>query len=243
MKAIVFATRNHKEIIRDPLTLLFGIGLPIVLMGLFSVMQKNIPFGLYEINNLTPGVIVFSFSFLTLFSGMLLGRDKSTSFLMRIFASPMVAVDYIVGYVLPLLPIAILQIVFCLLTAGFLGLTLDFYTLRLVVVLLIISLLYIGIGLLLGTLFTDKQVGGLFAIFVNIATWLSGTWFELDMIGGTVQKIANFLPFAYAVDAARDVLNGHYDDAILPLSVVIVYTFFTFIIVNLAFKQKMRAHF
>ncbi|CAM5722487.1 Transport permease protein OS=Lysinibacillus sphaericus OX=1421 GN=LS41612_09005 PE=3 SV=1 [Lysinibacillus sphaericus] len=154
MKAIVFATRNHKEIIRDPLTLLFGIGLPIVLMGLFSVMQKNIPFGLYEINNLTPGVIVFSFSFLTLFSGMLLGRDKSTSFLMRIFASPMVAVDYIVGYVLPLLPIAILQIVFCLLTAGFLGLTLDFYTLLLVVVLLIISLLYIGIGLLLGTLFS-----------------------------------------------------------------------------------------
>ncbi|MFJ7185342.1 ABC transporter permease [Lysinibacillus xylanilyticus] len=240
MKASVFATRNHKEIVRDPLTLLFGMGLPMLLMWLFSVMQKNMPFALYEISNLTPGVIVFSFSFLTLFSGMLLGKDKSSSFLMRIFASPMSASDYILGYVLPLLPIALLQIIFCLLAAVFLGLSLNISVLLMVGVLIVISLLYIGFGLLLGTIFTDKQVGGIFAIFVNLSTWFSGTWFEPDIIGGTFQSITQFLPFVHAVNAARAVLSGAYSDVFVPLSIVLGYTVFIFLIAVLLFQRKIR---
>lgn len=243
MKASVFAIRNHKEIVRDPVTLIFGMGLPVLIMGLFSVMQKNMPFGLFEISNLAPGVIVFSFSFLTLFSGMLLGKDKSSSFLMRIFASPMSAGDYILGYVLPLLPIALLQIIFCLLTALFLGLTFNISVLLMVGVLIVISLLYIGFGLLFGTIFTDKQVGGIFAIFVNLSTWLSGTWFEPEMIGGTFQSIAQLLPFVHAVNAARAALSGAYLDVCLPLSIVIGYTVFIFIIATLLFKRKMRGQY
>ncbi|WP_285400520.1 ABC transporter permease [Lysinibacillus sp. fls2-241-R2A-57] len=243
MKASVFATRNHKEIIRDPLTLIFGMGLPILMMGLFSVMQKNMPFALFEISNLTPGVIVFSFSFLTLFSGMLLGKDKSTSFLMRIFASPMSAGNYIVGYVLPLLPIALLQIIFCLFTALFLGLSFNISVLIMVGVLIIISLLYIGVGLLFGTIFTDKQVGGIFAIFVNLSTWFSGTWFEPDMVGGTFQSIAQFLPFVHAVHAARAALSRAYSDVFIPLSIVLGYTTVIFVIATFLFQRKMRGQY
>ncbi|QDP99219.1 ABC transporter permease [Lysinibacillus fusiformis] len=240
MKAAIFATRNHKEIVRDPLTLLFGIAFPVLMMVLFSVMQKNTPFALYEIETLTPGVIVFSFSFLTLFSGMLLGKDKSTSFLMRIFASPMTAADYVIGYVLPLLPIAVLQISVCILAALFLGLSLDLSVLFMGIVLIVISLLYIGFGLLLGTIFTDKQVGGIFAILVTVTTWLSGTWFQLDMIGGAFQSIAQLLPFVHAADAARAVLSGHYEDVLLSLAIVVGYTALTFIIAILVFKGKMQ---
>ncbi|WP_155591502.1 ABC transporter permease [Lysinibacillus cavernae] len=242
MRAIVFAARNQKEIVRDPVTLLFGIGLPIVLLGLFSVMQKNMPFALYEMNNLTPGVIVFGFSFLTLFSGMLLGKDKSSSLLMRIFASPMSATDYILGYMLPLLPIALLQIFICLVTAIFLGLSFDKSILLMVLVLMIISLLYIGIGLLFGTLFTDKQVGGIFAIFVNVTTWLSGTWFELDMVGGTFQSIAQLLPFVHAVNAAKATIDGAYGDMLQSLSIVIGYTVFITSISIIVFRRKMQAN-
>ncbi|MFY0517998.1 ABC transporter permease [Lysinibacillus sp. UGB7] len=243
MKAAIFATRNHKEIVRDPLTLLFGIGLPVLLMGLFSVMQKNTPISLYEINNLTPGVIIFGFSFLTLFSGMLLGKDKSTSFLMRIFASPMSAADYIIGYVLPLLAIAALQISVCILAAIFLGLSLNLSVLFMGIVLIVISLLYIGLGLLLGTIFTDKQVGGIFAIFVNVTTWLSGIWFQLDMMGDTFHSIARLLPFVQAVDAARAVLSGHYQDIFIPLAIVFGYTTIIFITAILGFKQKMKSKY
>jgi len=240
VRATVFATRNYKEIVRDPITLLIGMGLPILLLGLFSVMQKNMPFALYEINNLTPGVIVFGFSFLTLFSGMLLGKDKSSSFLMRIFASPMSATDYILGYMLPFIPIAFLQISLCMLTAFFLGLSLNKSLLLMILVLLVISALYIGIGVLLGTLFTDKQVGGIFAILVNITTWLSGTWFTLDMIGGTFQSIAQLLPFVHAVNAARAIIDGAYVDMLRSLAIVIGYTVLIMLTAISTFKRKMQ---
>lgn len=216
MKYFAFASRNRKEVLRDPLTLLFGMGLPAIMIFLFSLMQKNMPVALFQIENITPGVIVFSFSFITLFSGMLVGKDRSSSFLLRIFASPMSASDYMIGYALPLLPIAALQIVVCLITAFFLGLSIHLHVLVAIILLLMIALLYIGFGLLLGTTFTDKQVGGIFAIFVNLSAWLSGTWFALDMIGGAFQSIAYVLPFAHAVDAARYALAGEYSKVVVP---------------------------
>lgn len=241
MRYLAFASRNRKEILRDPLTLLFGIVLPIIIMCLFSIMQKNMPFDLYSIENLTPGVIIFSFSFLTLFSGMLIGKDKSSSFLMRIFASPMSAFDYLTGYALPLLPVAILQIVICFIAAFFLGLSFNTNVLGAVILLIIIALLYIGFGLLLGTYFTDKQVGGIFAIFVNLTTWLSGTWFNLDMVGGAFKTIGYALPFAHAVDATRLALSGEYDDLVVPLLWVAGYTIIIFVIAVLGFKRKMKS--
>lgn len=241
MRYLAFASRNRKEVLRDPLTLLFGIVLPIIIMCLFSIMQKNMPFDLYSIESLTPGVIVFSFSFITLFSGMLIGKDKSSSFLMRIFASPMSASDYMIGYALPLLPVAILQIVICFISAFFLGLSFNANVLGVVILLIIIAMLYIGFGLLLGTYFTDKQVGGIFAIFVNLTAWLSGTWFKLDMIGGAFKTIAYALPFAYAVDATRFALSGEYGDLVVPLLWVVGYTIIIFVIAVLGFKRKMKS--
>ncbi|MEH7459973.1 ABC transporter permease [Bacillus sp. JJ1127] len=241
MRYLAFASRNRKEILRDPLTLLFGIVLPIIIMCLFSIMQKNMPFDLYSIESLTPGVIVFSFSFITLFSGMLIGKDKSSSFLMRIFASPMSASDYMIGYALPLLPVAILQIVICFISAFFLGLSFNANVLGVVILLIIIAMLYIGFGLLLGTYFTDKQVGGIFAIFVNLTAWLSGTWFKLDMIGGAFKTIAYALPFAHAVDATRFALSGEYGDLVVPLLWVVGYTIIIFVIAVLGFKRKMKS--
>lgn len=240
MKYFAFASRNRKEVLRDPLTLLFGMGLPAIMIFLFSLMQKNMPVALFQIENITPGVIVFSFSFITLFSGMLVGKDRSSSFLLRIFASPMSASDYMIGYALPLLPIAALQIVVCLITAFFLGLSIHLHVLVAIILLLMIALLYIGFGLLLGTTFTDKQVGGIFAIFVNLSAWLSGTWFALDMIGGAFQSIAYVLPFAHAVDAARYALAGEYSKVVVPFIWVAGYAVFLFVIAVLSFKKKMK---
>ncbi|CAM5205692.1 Transport permease protein OS=Ureibacillus acetophenoni OX=614649 GN=SAMN05877842_11139 PE=3 SV=1 [Ureibacillus acetophenoni] len=142
MSSLHFASRNQKEIIRDPLSLVFGFGFPIVLLFLFSIMQQNMPYDLFQINKLTPGIIIFSFSFLTLFSGMLLGKDRGSSFLMRLLASPLSARDYIVGYFLPMIPIALLQIVICIIAASFFGFSIDINSLLAIIVLLIISFLF-----------------------------------------------------------------------------------------------------
>lgn len=240
MRFLAFASRNQKEIIRDPLTILFGIGLPVVVMWLFTVMQQNMPMELYKIENLTPGVIVFSFAFLTLFSGMLIGKDKGSSFLMRIFVSPLKPSDYIIGYTIPLILIAMMQIVVCFITAYFLDLKFDWNVIVAIAVLLVNALLYLGFGLMLGTFFTDKQVGGIFALFVNIATWLSGTWFTLDMIGGVFEKVASVLPFVHAVEVTRLALQGDYGEMLVPLLWVVGYTVVLYVIAIGAFRKKMR---
>lgn len=239
MRSLAFAGRNRKELLREPLTLLFCVGFPLLLLFAFSLMQKSLPYKLYEIEILTPGIAVFSFSFISLFSGMLIAKDRGSSFLTRLFASPLTAQDFIIGYTLPLIPIAGLQSICCFAAAIILGLTPSVNILPAIAVLVIISLLYIVIGLFLGTVFSDKQIGGVFALFVNISAWLSGTWFDLKLFGETLEKIGYALPFAHAVDATRAALAGNYASVLIHLVWCVLDTIIIFAFAVTLFKRKM----
>jgi len=242
VRYLVFSSRNQKEIIRDPLNIMFGIGFPIVILLIFSAIQRNIPENeVFIINNLAPGVAVFGLSFISLFSGILVAKDRTSSFLMRLFASPLRASDYIIGYTLPLLPIAIVQSIVCFVFSIFLGLPFNLNTLLTIVILIPTSVIFIGIGLLSGSLLNEKQVGGLCgALLTNINAWLSGAWFELKLIGGTYEKIAYLLPFAHAVDATRSVLAGDYKDILPHLWWVLGYALIIMVIAILVFNTKMK---
>src|SRR5690554_4961538 len=98
MKTLAFASRNSKEITRDRTNLAFGIGFPVVLLLLLTAIQTNVPVELFSIEHLTPGIAIFGLSFISLFSGMLIAKDRSTSFMMRLFTSPLNAADFIFGY-------------------------------------------------------------------------------------------------------------------------------------------------
>ena len=188
MKILAFSSRNAKEILRDRLNLMFGIGFPVILLLLLSAIQSNIPIPLFEIESLSPGVTVFGLSFVSLFSGMLIAKDRTSSFMLRLFASPMSAGNFIVGYIIPLIPMAILQMAVCFLVSFFLGLPITVNVIFALVVLIPVALLYIAIGLLCGSLFNDKVVSGVCgALLTNLSAWLSGTWFDLKLIGGGFQ--------------------------------------------------------
>ena len=236
-----FSIRTTKEILRDPLTLAFGLGFPVVLLLLLTAIQRNIPVSLFELDRLTPGIAVFGLSFISLFSATLISKDRTTSFLMRLFASPMRASDYILGYTLPLLPMALLQTALCYGTAMLLGLKFTPNILLAIVVTLPAALLFIGIGLLCGSVFTDKQVGGICgALLTNVSAWLSGTWFDLNLVGGAFKAISYALPFAHAVEAGRAAMAGDYG-AILPhLWWVLVYALVVLAFAVLAFRRKMH---
>lgn len=209
MKMLPLASRNGKEILRDPLNLAFGVGFPIVLLLLLSAIQSNIPVELFEIGSLTPGIGVFGLSFVALFSGILIARDRTSSFMLRLFASPMTAADFILSYILPLLPMAAAQAAACFATAFFLGLPLTVNVLLSIAVLLPAGVLFIAIGLLCGSLFNEKQVGGVCgALLTNVSAWLSGVWFDLNLVGGGFRAVANALPFVHAVNAGRAALAG-----------------------------------
>lgn len=224
-KMLVFAERNGKEIVRDPISVAFGLGFPVVLLLLLSLINRSIPaeagMRLFEIDTLAPGVAVFGLSFLSLFSAMLISKDRCSAFVTRLYISPMRGRDYIFGYLLPLIPIAVAQLAVCFLTAVPLGLTPRWNIALCILLDLPIIMVYISIGLLCGTFLSDKAVGGICgALLTNLSAWLSGTWFSLDLVGGAFKTVAYLLPFANAVDAGRLVLAGDYAAALPYLGVV-----------------------
>ena len=211
MRMLTFAKRNTKEILRDPLNLGFMFGFPLILIFLLSAIQANIPVPLFEIAHLTPGIAVFGLSFMTLFSATVIAKDRSSSLLQRLYTTPMTPIDFILGYTLPMIPIAILQSIVCYAVAIMLGLPVTVNILPAIASIIPISLLYISIGLLCGSILTDKQVGGICgAALTNISAWLSGTWFDIDLVGGTFKKIAYSLPFVHAVEMQRELLAGNF---------------------------------
>lgn len=211
MRILPFATRNVKELIRDPLTLFFGLGFPLVLLLLLSAIQANIPVKLFEIQHLTPGITVFGLSFMTLFSATIIAKDRGSSLLQRLYTTPMTAVDFILGYTLPIIPLAVAQCAVCYIAAIALGLDITVTILYAVLCIIPVAMLYVALGLLCGSVLNDKQVGGICgALLTNLSAWLSGVWFDLDLVGGAFKQIAYALPFVHAVDMERAVLSGDF---------------------------------
>jgi len=241
MRMIAFASRTWKEILRDPLNIAFGLGFPLVLLLLMSAIQKNIPVPLFEITRLAPGVAVFGLSFLSLFSGMLIAKDRTSSFLTRLFASPLTARDFILGYTLPVLPMAVMQGTVCLAASLLFGFPVSINILLLLVVNIPAAVLFIGIGLLAGSVFTDKQVGAICgALLTNVSAWLSGIWFDLNLIGGAFKKIAYALPFVHAFEAAKAAAAGSFETILPHLVWVGAYALAVFALAVFAFQKKMK---
>lgn len=235
--------RTAKEILRDPLNLAFGIGFPLVILLLLSAIQANIPVSLFEISSLTPGIAVFGLSFLTLFSATLISKDRTSALIQRLYTTPLRAGDFILGYLLPMIPIAMMQSVICFLFALFLGLEVTVQLIYCVLFTVPISLFFIALGLLCGTIFNDKQVGGICgALLTNLAAWLSGTWFDLDLVGGAFRKVAYALPFVHAVELERAVLAGNWEGIFPHLWWVLGYAAAVLILAIFVFTRKMRAN-
>ena len=224
MRLLTFARRNTKEILRDPLTVCFGLGFPLILLLLLSAIQANIPVSLFEIDSLAPGITVFGLSFITLFSATVISKDRSSSLLGRLYTTPLTAADFIVGYTLPFVPMAALQTALCYPVAMLLGLQPSVNILYAILLSIPISVLFISMGLLFGSILNEKQVGGICgALLTNLSAWLSGIWFDLSLVGEGFGKVANALPFVHAVEMERAVLAGRYADILPHLPWVLGY--------------------
>ena len=211
MRMMTFAKRCTKEILRDPINLIFGLGFPLVLLLILSAIQANIPVSLFEIDTLTPGITVFGLSFMTLFSATLVAKDRESAFLQRLYTTPLTGFDFILGYMLPIIPIALGQTVICYLVAISLGLTLSVNIIYSVIGMIPMAVFNIALGLLCGSILGVKQVSGICgALLTNLSAWLSGVWFDLKLVGGFFEKIANLLPFVHAVEMEKALFSGDF---------------------------------
>ncbi len=241
MRVMAFSGRVAKEILRDPLNFFFGLGFPIVLIGLLTAIQSNVPVPMFELAHLTPGVTVFGLSFMTLFSALLISKDRESALLQRLYTTPLRALDFILGYTLPLLPMAVAQSVVCYIFAFMLGLEIKITAFYAVFCVIPIALFYISMGLVCGSIMNSKQVGGICgALLTNLSAWLSGIWFDVDLVGGIFRKIANLLPFIHAVELERAVFNGRYAEMFPHLWWVVGYALVTAVGAVLLFLRQMK---
>ena len=241
MRMMTFAKRCSKEILRDPINLGFGLGFPLVLLVLLSAIQANIPVSLFEIDTLTPGITVFGLSFMTLFSATLIAKDRESALLQRLYTTPLTGFDFIMGYMLPLLPIAIGQVLICYLFAIPLGLTVSVNIVYAVIGIIPMAVFNISLGLLCGSVLGVKQVGGICgALLTNLSAWLSGVWFDLELVGGAFEKIANALPFMHAAELEKALFSGNFELAATHILPVLLYGVLITVIAVFCFLRQMK---
>ena len=241
MRMMTFAKRCTKEILRDPINLGFGLGFPLVLLVLLSAMQANIPVSLFEIDTLTPGITVFGLSFMTIFSATLIAKDRESALLQRLYTTPLTGLDFIIGYMLPILPIALGQTIICYLFAIPLGLTFSINIIYAVIGIIPMAIFNIALGLLFGSILGVKQVGGICgALLTNLSAWLSGVWFDLELVGGFFEKLANVLPFVHAAELEKALFHGDFEAAASHIMPIIIYSVFATVVAVFCFLGQMK---
>lgn len=241
MKTWIYTKRNLKELLSDPLSLIFTIGLPAFLLVFMVSLNKNLQFNeAFRVENFVPATIIFSYSFLTMFSGMLVAKDRSSSFLTRMFTSPLKAHNYILGYIIPILIIALIQAIILYLIGFVVGLSFSINVLLSIPFLLIIALLFVSLGLLLGSLLKDQQVGPVASIIIQVVAFLSGMWFSLELVGGAFELIGNILPFSHSVNLLKYVLSGNYKQIGLPIIIISAYMIVVLLFSIWVFKKNMK---
>ena len=238
MRMLNFAHRNFKELVRDPLSLVFEIALPLFLLFIFQ--QFNLPDEIFKIENFTPSIILFGFGFITLFSATLIAKDRSTSLLIRLGTSPMKSSDYILGYVISIIPIILIQEILFFILAMILGLSFSINMIYTVLISLVVSILFISLGILIGSIASEKGVGGIGSVIVQLVCFTSGMYFPKELVGEVFKVICELLPFESCLNIIKGTLNN--DFSIITTQNIITFAIYTIVILILSivvFKKKM----
>ena len=225
-RIIVLTKRNIKEIFRDPLSIVFTIGLPLLMEILFYFLFHKYT-SQFDMKYLAPSIVVFSQSFLALFIGILIANDRNTSFLTRLFVTKTKSIEFIVSYVLSLIPIVLVQSILFFIVGGIIDCSIfSFKMIYSILISVITSIFYLSLGILFGSLCNEGSVGGVASIVISAQSVLSGMWFPLEQMEGGFVIFLNYLPFKNAADLVKNVLNGINnlsDDFIYPLIILLIY--------------------
>ena len=215
MKTLTFMKRNLKEMTRDPLIYIFCAGFPIFMVLIFQIILKytggNTP--IFEVKSLIPGIMMFSYSMLMLIAALLISKDKTSSFLKRLYTSPMKSHNYIIGYFVPFMIVGLVQSIICIILGYIFGATsgsgfVSFgESLLLILEMLPMMFINIFIGMILATLLNEKSAPAVTSIFISLSGIIGGAWMPLETMGD-FEKVAECLPFYPSVYLGRIITNA-----------------------------------
>ena len=237
MRMLAFAKRNFKEIARDPLSVIFALLLPLFLLFVFQ--QIKVPGEAYRIENFTPGIVIFSFSFVTMFTATLVAKDRATSLLVRLGVSPMRGGDYVLGYMLAMLPLVLVQNLLFFSAALLLDLPFSWGVMLAALASLPVSLLFIGLGILLGAVTGEKSAPGVASVVVQLVAFTGGMYFDGEMVGDFFATLCRILPFSAATDLLKILLNSTGEHVARAVITVGIWTVAVLILAVCLFRRNM----
>jgi len=205
-RTLNFASRNIKELVRNPLGAVFAVLLPLFLLFIFR--QFDIPNEAYKPENFTPGIIVFAFSFLTLFEATLVAGDRATALMTRLSVSPMKRAEYVSGYLISTLPIALLQCLLIIAAGVALGLPFSAGLLLAIPAAIPAAVLFALFGVLIGNIVSDKAAPGVSSVIVQLVCFTSGMYFPKELVGKGFAAVCELLPFGACVNLIRSAIPG-----------------------------------
>lgn len=238
MRSMALARRNFLDVWRDPLYVSLTVGLPILLLVVLQLLADVDPY--FSATSLVPGIVLFGFVMMMFSAAMALSRDRETAFFSRLLTAPLKPNGFVVAYSVPYVPVAILLAAALFVVGLFYGLEVAGNILLVILVLLTIAVFYIGLGMIMGMLFSYKTVPFFYA-GVLILTIFGGAWMDLEAIGGPIQSFASFLPFAHAIDATRELMLTGADFSAIAGDYywVLGYTVVTMVLAIIVFRSKM----
>ena len=175
-----------------------------------------------------------------MFAAILLAKDKQSTFLVRLYSTPLKSSDYILSYILPFLPLALFQTIICIITGIILGAVFNNIAVASLLFLLI-ALISISLGVIIGSVFTVNQVSGIGSLLITAIGLFSGAWMELNMVGGIFKSIGYALPFAHAVDASKGLLADiPFKDISSSFYIVLIYSVALLLLAIISFKWRLK---
>jgi ABC-2 type transport system permease protein len=241
MRFAELAIRNFKEMWRDPISMGLDLGIPAGFLVIFWALGRSLGDESFLVTTmLVPGIAVFGFAFLLMFSAMMLSRDRESALLSRLLTAPLKPRDFILSYSLPYIPIVVLQIAVCFGIGALLGLETPGNAGLAFLALLVMGICCVELGMILGLLFNVNQASGVGSVIITLVALLGGIWIDIEAIGGVFYSIGNALPFAHAIDAARDAMIGAgFRSIAIDFCWVLGYTLLFFALGTFLFRRRM----
>ncbi len=249
MKGLIFCKRTVKEILRDPLSYIFCLGFPIIMLIIMTIVNESIPkqanMTVFQIQNLAPGIAYFGMTFVMLFACIQVSKDRNTALIMRLHASPMKSYDFILGYTLSVIIIALLQLAVTFLASYIVAIVvkgeLSIPGMFMSMLSLIPSaIMFISFGMIFGTLVSEKAAPGVCSIIISVVGMIGGIWMDIDNMKGAILNISKWLPFYHGVKASRLMLAGEYSEMIKPLAITIIFMIATYVLAIVIMRIKLN---
>lgn len=244
MRSYIFAKRNFIEYLRTPLLLFFTLAFPVIMFFIFQLIKLGtgatddmVP--MFTVNNLTASIAVFSFSFVSLGLSQQISKDRESSFQARLSVSPLTSLDFFLGYLFPALMITTIQTILSFILGLCFGLTVSVNLIFAFLSLVFISVFYVSLGIILGSMLSEKASGGVSSIVIQLTALFSAMFFPLPQ--GTFRTVLSAFPFLPSVAIPQSFINCTYENFLLYSLVFVGYLLVAVCLSIYLFNKKIKS--